>query len=82
MPHKKFSSFEVDGKEIVVPTAGFRSIKAAINARTSKKNRKNTKVKKFPATAAGRKAATAHAKRLSAKTDKIIRRNSSMGRNR
>lgn len=82
MSHKKFTGVEHKGKEIVVPTAGFRSIKAAINARTSKKNLKNTKVKEFPATPAGRKAATAHAKKLSAKTDKIRRRNSSMGRNK
>ncbi len=76
MSHKKFTGFEVDGKEIVVPTAGFRSDKAAIKARLSKKNLKNTKVKRFPATTAGRKAATAHAKRLSAKADKARKRHS------
>lgn len=76
MTHKKFTGFEVDGKEIVVPTAGFRTNRAAINARLSKKNLKNIKVKTFPATKAGRKAATAHAKRLSAQADKAKQRHS------
>lgn len=82
MTHKKFTGFEVGGKEIVVPTAGFKTDRAAINARLSKKNLKNTKVKRFPATPAGRKAATAHAKKLSKKADEKKKRTSRMKRSR
>ena len=82
MSHKVFSGVEFEGSEIVVPTAGFRSLKNARNARTNKKNRKFTTIKRFPANKRGQAQATEHAKKLSAASDAVRRINSSMGRNK
>jgi len=76
MSHEKSATFEQDGKIIVVNTAGFRSDRAAINAATSKKNRKRTRVPAFPATAAGEIAAQNYSRKKSSKTDDVRQRNS------
>ena len=76
MSHEKSSTFEHNGKIIVVNTAGFRSDRAAINAATSSKNRKRTRVPTFPDTEDGEVAAQNFSRKRSSKTDDIRQRHS------
>jgi hypothetical protein len=72
MSHEKSSTYEIDGKHYVVNTAGFRSDDAAINATFSKKNKK----RKRPTPYKTDKEAQAASRKRSAKTDKVVQKNS------
>jgi hypothetical protein len=76
MGHEKSKTFEHNGKIIVVNTAGFRSDRAAINAATSSKNRKQTRIPTFPNTEDGEVAAQNFSKKRSSKTDDTRQRTS------
>jgi len=82
MSHEKSATFEYDGRILVANTAGFRSGRAAVNAATSRKNRKRTRPVTFPDTEEGEVAAQNFIRKKSSKTDDIRQRTSEGRKNK